>query len=324
MEEVEIEAFIADHPASKGITAQHIAAAVAAYDPDKARAPLVFGHPRNDGPAKGFISAARAEGSKLFVTLKNIATDAIESVRKGDFFNRSMSFWDPEHPSNPNPGVYSFRHIGLLGATAPAIPGMAPLKFSDDGLGLEFSVDPAPAEVLAQEPAPTPVVIVTDPAPQQEPKNMPLSEAEIAALQEKAARADTAEAEATRLREAEEKRVRDFAAAEETRRRTEDEAAVAQLVTDGKVLPAEADDVKTLFAALPTESLTFSTGAAEPRAALKTFLTGLPKRAPGAGKDPISPTGATDFSATDAAAAAEKARKDAEARQSAAWKPAGQ
>lgn len=320
MDEVEIEAFRADTRASKGLTAAHIAEAATLYDPEAAPAPLVFGHPTHDSPALGVISAARAEGGKLFLKLKNIHEGVVTAVRERRILNRSMAFWDPAHPSNPVPGKYTIRHLGLLGGMAPAIPGMTPLRFSADESALEAEGDedhpPEAALIFRADPG-TSVIEVID-RPREEPPTMPTQADLDAAL----ARATEAEAAAEREKNARIAKEGEFAAAETTRRNAEDGAAIDQLVTDGKVLPAEAPDLKKLFEALPTTALTFSTGEAEPRAALKTFLTGLPKRAPGATTTTTSPTGtAPEFGAGgDAAAAAETARKTAEEAERNRWK----
>jgi hypothetical protein len=301
--EIEVEAFRADTKASKGLTSAHIAEAASLYDADKAPAPLVFGHPKDNSPALGLIKKARADGNKLFVTLANIADEVVQGVKEKRILGRSVAFWDPRHPSNPNPGKYSLRHLGLLGGQAPAIPGLPALKFSaDDDEELN---EPAEAVVFAVEEAPTPVQTITEPAPQPEPKPEPtMTEQEIKDLQ---ARADKAEREAADLRKAEEDRQKEFAASEATRRETEDKAALDKLVGEGKLLPAERDDLAKLFSTLPTQALTFSAGESEPRIALASFLDKLPKRTP-VGEGRTSPEG-KDFSVTDAQKAADDALK---------------
>jgi hypothetical protein len=121
---------------------------------------------------------------------------------------------------------------------------------------------------------------------------------------EKAARA-SAEQERDALKSAEETRAAQFAAAEKARRANEDKAVLDAVVAEGKVTPAERDDLAKLFEALPTEAMTFAAGDKEPREALADFLKGLPKRAT-IGKGPVSPT---EFTAGDTSAAqdAEKA-----------------
>lgn len=317
MSEIEIEAFRADTKASKGLTAAHIAEAAKLYDADKNPAPLVFGHPTNDSPALGFVAKARTEGNKLFLTMKDIAEDLKTAVRESRVLNRSVAFWDPDHPSNPHPGKYSLRHLGFLGGQAPAIPGMGRLRFSADEDQIETDEAPADAVVFSVE-QPTPVQSITEPNPgEKEPKMKTEAEfaAEVAA--EREAR-EKAENELATMKAAQEKRDREFAAAEKARRDSEDEAALTAAVEAGKVLPAEKDDLVKLFEALPTKALTFSAGELEPRQALAKFLEGLPKRGPAKGEAPKSPSG--EFSADDARAKADAALAAANAATEGAWK----
>lgn len=320
MKDVEILAFRADTKASKGLTAKHIAKAAELYDSDKNPAPLVFGHPTNDSPALGLISKARAAGADLFLTIKDMADNAVTAVRENRILGRSIAFWDPDHPSNPNPGHYSIRHLGLLGGQAPAIPGLGKLKFSAEEDRLEADEDPADAVVFAVDPTPTPVQTITEPKPgKEEPKPMEYSAEQIAELKAKADRADAAEKETAELKAEQARKDAEFAASEKTRRTGEDKAALDALVADGKVLPAERADLDKLFEALPTTALTFSTGDLEPRQQLTKFLQGLPKRGADTNKQPKTPT--TEFNADDThKQAAEAALAASNAQLGSAWK----
>lgn len=311
MDGVEIEAFVAGTKASKGLTAAHIAEAASLYDPSKAPAPLVFGHPATDSPALGVVAKARAEGAKLFLTLNNIADSVVEGVRERRILGRSIAFWDPHHPSNPNPGKYSIRHLGLLGGQAPAIANMPALKFSADDTALESEQAPDDAlifEFQAEEPG-TGVQRIIETAPKSE-EEPPVAEPTVADLQrqldeEKAARAEDAKT---------------FAAAEKTRREGENTATVKENVAAGRVLPAEETDLATIFNALPVEAMTFSSGPKEPREALAAFLAGLPKRTP-VGEGRTSPD--TQFDASgggDGKAKADAALAESNKGLGEAWK----
>ena len=48
-------------------------------------------------------------------------------VRAGRFKKVSASFYTPDSPHNPVPGVYYLRHVGFLGAQPPAVKGLAPV-----------------------------------------------------------------------------------------------------------------------------------------------------------------------------------------------------
>lgn len=311
MQDVEVEVFRADTRASKGLTAAHIAKAATLYDADKAPAPLVFGHPKNDSPALGHISKLRAEGSKLFATLRNVKDDVVAKVRNREILGRSIAFWDPRHPSNPTPGEYTVRHLGLLAGQAPAIPGMPALKFSAEEDALEDG-EIADALVYSVE-DPTPVQTIIDeepPAPAPKETTVEITQAQLDS--EKQAR-EAAEARVAELEKAEETRAAEFAASEKARRDGEDKAVLDKAVADGRILPAERADFDALFSALPTTALTFSAGEREPRQFLASFLETLTKRAPVGDNDAV-PRSPTEFS-VETTKAAQKEAEDARAAQ---------
>ena len=116
-----------------------LAATAAAYDPDKHEAPLVVGHPTHDAPAYGWVkSLAFAEG--LDAEPHQVDPAFAEMVERGAFKKISASFYAPDSPSNPVPGVYYLRHVGLLGAQPPAVKGLRNPSFADAEQGVvEFS-----------------------------------------------------------------------------------------------------------------------------------------------------------------------------------------
>jgi hypothetical protein len=130
MSEVEIEVFRVGR-SSRGIGERELDQAVAAYSPDTDPAPLVIGHPSNDKPAHGVVAKVRRVGDRLLATLQDISDEAVTGVRTRRFLNRSIAFWHPDHASNPTPGRWNIRHLGLLGAASPGIPGMPKLAFAD-------------------------------------------------------------------------------------------------------------------------------------------------------------------------------------------------
>ena len=101
------------------------------YDSSLHEAPLVLGHPQDDKPAWGWVQSLRRRGKSLLATLKDIAPEIAEAVRKGQYKKVSASFYRPQAPHNPAPQGWYLRHIGLLGAQTPAIKGLAPLKFAE-------------------------------------------------------------------------------------------------------------------------------------------------------------------------------------------------
>ena len=102
-----------------------------AYDPARHEAPLVIGHPRADAPAWGWVGGLTADGGGLFAAPRQLDPAFAEMVRAGRFKKVSASFYTPDSPHNPVPGVWYLRHVGFLGAAPPAVKGLAPVNFAE-------------------------------------------------------------------------------------------------------------------------------------------------------------------------------------------------
>ncbi|MCA3367276.1 MAG: peptidase [Roseomonas sp.] len=123
-----------------------LAATAAAYDPALGEAPLVVGHPKTDAPAYGWVRALRAEGGDLVAEPHQVEPAFAEMVASGRFKKISASFYTPNHPSNPKPGAFYLKHVGFLGAAAPAVKGLRDVAFAADEadvITLEFAADGA-------------------------------------------------------------------------------------------------------------------------------------------------------------------------------------
>lgn len=318
MSEIEIEAFKAGTAASKGITAADIAASAASFDPTAQRAPVVMGHPADDqsAPSFGEISGARVDGDKLFVKVKNLAQTAIDGVRNSQILNRSIAFWHPSHPSNPSPGKYAIRHLGLLGGSPPAIPGLAPLRFSaedadtliaDGEAGEPLIFAPANEPQAIDVPAIAAAVAAILKPEEKKEFSVPLTEQELA---------DREAALAERERIANERETK-FAADEKARaekdkadREAENVAFAAQLVADGKFPAGHKDDLASILNALPNEVLQFSGEKSEaPAAALRRILGGAEAQITFGVITPDGNPPKTDFSTGEAAALAARDAK---------------
>lgn len=117
-----------------------LAATAAAYDPAKHEAPLVVGHPKHDDPAYGWVGKLAFSEGALDVEPVQVNADFAELVASGAFKKISASFYSPDSPSNPVPGVYYLRHVGFLGAQPPAVKGLRNPSFADAEEGVvEFA-----------------------------------------------------------------------------------------------------------------------------------------------------------------------------------------
>ncbi len=95
------------------------------------RIPLVFGHPKTNAPAYGWVADMRRIGEVLQAQFSQVHDDAKTLVENAYFKNVSVSL-------QPSGGI---AHIGLLGAVQPAIPGLREVQFAEgeEAIVLEFA-----------------------------------------------------------------------------------------------------------------------------------------------------------------------------------------
>jgi len=117
-------------------TETDLQATAKAYNPDIYEAPLVVGHPKTDDPAYGYAKTLSFADGHLHAEPHQVDAQFAEMVNAGRFKRMSASFYLPAAPNNPVPGVYYLRHIGFLGAQAPAIKGLKAASFADDEQGV--------------------------------------------------------------------------------------------------------------------------------------------------------------------------------------------
>ncbi len=110
-----------------------LSATINAYDPALHEAPLVKGHPKGNGPAFGWVDALSAENG-IEATTRQVEAQFAEDVNDGRFKKISSSFYRPDSPFNPVPGVYYLRHVGFFGDTPVAVKGGRDAAFSEADL----------------------------------------------------------------------------------------------------------------------------------------------------------------------------------------------
>lgn len=108
------------------------------YDPAVLEAPLVVGHPKMDDPAYGYARTLQADGPNLYAEPHQVEPQFAELVNRGQFKRISASIYLPDSPGNPKPGQHYLRHIGFLGAAAPAVKGLRPATFAEGDAPVEF------------------------------------------------------------------------------------------------------------------------------------------------------------------------------------------
>lgn len=270
------------------------------YDPETAPAPVVVGHPDTDAPAFGWIEKLEYDpaAERLFATLHEIEPQFADLVKAGRFKKVSMAFFSPDSAHNPVPGGWYPKHVGFLGAAAPAVAGLRNAAFAapadavftaEFGLGEEvagifrafrdflidkFSLEEAEKALPSwridwmEQADPKPSSFAAPPAPQPDPKK-----------EDPAVTQQPDPVFATR--EANLKKREDDLAKREAAAAHGDNVNFAEgLVTAGKLLPASKDKVVAILDALPgTASVAFSEGGDKitPAAALREVLDAQPK-----------------------------------------------
>ncbi len=292
-------------------------AIAASYDPASYEAPIVVGHPALDAPAYGWIASLRVNGDRLLATPKDVDVQFAAAVREKKYKRVSASFWPPVAPNNPTPGKWALKHVGFLGAAAPAVKGLKPAQFADDDGALEFadwqtvSVVRSMSQMFARlrdwivdrdgleqadkilpdwqidglketvagmgDDLPAPAFAAPTP-PEENPMTTPTSPAQAAPDAAEIARREQALAAREAAFAEREAAVRN---AERRLRHDEDAAAVAAAVEGGRLPMGLAPLAVAIFADLGDEVVAFGEGddadSASPRDLLRRMLAALPQ-----------------------------------------------
>lgn len=270
-------------------TAEQLAATVQAYNEGEWRAPMVVGHPKGTAPAYGWVGklSLSAEGDVLVDSVDKLNPDFAELMKSGAYRNRSASWYSPDHPNNPTPGVWQLRHLGMLGAQPPALKGLGDVEFGDqDGITVEFGdfttstiaglfrrlrdsmigkwgveeADKAIPGFLVEDLEADGRRAIENPVPSfsdPEASDMTLTPEQIAQLQADAARATQLQADldaANAARTAAEAQVASFSEQQRTAARAaaivENTAILQPLVQQGRLLPTQVAAVADFMAGL--------------------------------------------------------------------------
>jgi hypothetical protein len=139
------------------------------YNPADHEAPVVIGHPTHNAPAYGWVEEIKREGNILMAKIKDLCPEFMEMIKQGLFKKRSIALY-PD---------LSLRHIGFLGAVAPAVKGLADIKFNDGGYTMEFVANMEHPKDPGEELSKKTFAILNDPPrdAQGKPKKLTFSEA---------------------------------------------------------------------------------------------------------------------------------------------------
>jgi hypothetical protein len=281
------------------------------YDPELHEAPLVVGHPKLDAPAYGWAKSLRAENGVLYAEPHQVEPEFAELVNAGRFKKISSSIYLPDSPGNPKPGKHYIKHIGFLGAAAPAVKGLRTAQFAAGDGAVEFAgpmngvrfalVDlfqrlrdhfveregaDAADKIIPQWQIRSIDELLTDrdsvPARYAEPQAL---ETEMSQTPQQQDAAGFAEREQQiKSREAELAAREQALKEREAKARRDDVVAFAdEMVQQGKLLPRERDAIVEVLLAMPADtSVSFAEGGQQvtlPMSdVLRNFIVALPKR----------------------------------------------
>ncbi|WP_175682541.1 hypothetical protein [Burkholderia cenocepacia] len=96
-------------------------------------APAVLGHPKHNDPAYAWTAELKRDGDLLFARFEDINPQFEAGVESGAYRNRSVSVFKDQQRG------WRVRHVGWLGAVAPAIDGLRPVEFADGQEFFEFA-----------------------------------------------------------------------------------------------------------------------------------------------------------------------------------------
>jgi hypothetical protein len=249
------------------------------YDPSLSEAPAVIGHPKLTAPAYAWAKSFEVKDGLVYAKLDQINPEFAEAYNAGSYKKRSLSIYLPDSPGNPKPGHYYARHIGFLGAAAPAIKGLPDASFAEsDGEqgAAEFSMADeefdenlisilanlrdlliekagiASADLFLPQWRLESLRAISD-RKQKEKEKMP--QPLDASFAEQQAAIDAKNAELAKREQA-------LLEKEQTNKRAEFAAFADELVKDGKLLPAHKTTVVEAFMALGSEPISFAEGDA--------------------------------------------------------------
>lgn len=127
-------------------TSADLAEMISSYDAERDPAPIVLGHPKSDLPAYGWIGSLAFDGDYVVAQPSEMVPGFADVVRNGYYRKVSASFYPPTNPGNPAPGKFYLKHVGFLGALAPAVKGLGTVSFSE-------VVSAAAVTIVAERPA---------------------------------------------------------------------------------------------------------------------------------------------------------------------------
>ncbi len=259
---------MADDGTVHHISEADLAAAVAAYDPAVHEAPHTVGHPKHNAPAYGWVARlAVKDGSLQIAENKQVEPQFAEIAAAGRVKKRSASFYHPQDPSNPKPGIWYLRHVAWLGAQPPAVKGLKDVNFSEDD---------AERAVCFSESIPTTPTPSTQESDDMTTEKIKELEAQLQAEKDARAKAETETAKQTQAAEAATAKAASFAEQARAERKAGFVSFAEAEAKAGRLLPKDkAMAVATLEALADAKPVEFAEGDTTTKVSPSTWLQGL-------------------------------------------------
>ncbi len=226
------------------ITPEHIQEIADTYSPETHESPAVLGHPKTDDPAYGWVRSLEVREDGLWVNA-DVVAELAEMIDRQQYKKVSVSLYPPGALANPTPGKFYLKHLGFLGAQAPAVKGLKPVSLS--------------------EPDAEQIIIFSQ-------KENRMNEEELAAKQKEIELAEGNLATERAEIEAEKKRIAERQAA---LRKTELEGMLDTHVNAGRILPRQKPVLLALATSLDGETETISLSEGSPKETLLKHLDGF-------------------------------------------------
>lgn len=254
-------------------THSDLARIAGSYDPSLHEAPAVIGHPATNAPAWGWVSRLSVAGDRLLADFRQVAPEFAQLLREGRFKKRSVSLF-PD---------LRLRHVGFLGAAAPAVAGLKDVAFSGGESALEYSFEHAGADphnphsqedeamkTLLEKLQADVAALRTDLGQIKDAGQVASFSQRLAGIEtqakELAAGAEKAEAEAKIAKDDRDKLAREFSEFKEGQAKAGRAARFERLVKEGKALPGEKDQVLAFAEALAKDAGTINFAAPDGKA----------------------------------------------------------
>lgn len=107
-------------------------------------APLVVGHPNAAAPSFGWLNGFKRVNNTIEVVADKVHAAFADGVKNGLWPNRSVSIGKDEN------GKLYLRHLGFLGAAAPAISGMDAIYNATDNEHFDYSLDSTTPSLMSR------------------------------------------------------------------------------------------------------------------------------------------------------------------------------